>query len=54
MKLLNDKLSELHTLCANTQLEAQFPRTLFKVRKPQGLNVSFLNWPLADPWDPWE
>ncbi|GAX75664.1 hypothetical protein CEUSTIGMA_g3108.t1 [Chlamydomonas eustigma] len=31
LKLLNDKLLELHTLCANTQLEPQFPRPLFKV-----------------------
>lgn len=31
LKLLNDKLSDLHTVWANTQYEAQFPRPLFKV-----------------------
>lgn len=31
VKLLNDKLSELHTVWAHTPHEAQFPRPLFKV-----------------------
>jgi len=32
LKLLYDKLSDLHTLFANTPHEHRFPRPLFKVR----------------------
>ncbi len=45
LKLLYDKLNELHTLWANSVHEPQFPRPLFKVGQ-QWRYLRWLDWSL--------